>query len=270
MGRASAALCAMLFLACATACAGQLQACAAAGAAAGEAVAAPAPSQHVMSVMRHLGVTPEAVWNNLLRAHSSPGDAVAVEVGSYGATGDPQRPSHGQATHTTSSKLLLISARIDRPFTADGHQCRLAYDYGFGRVACFEPSPPNYERARSLLESSSGALASGRVALEQLAVGNSSGGSVEFHALPGGGTGDHAGALNPGEVEATAGAYARSAAVQVPLVALDDYFANLTGEIYLVKIDVQVCLERTCAAARPLLIPPLLVSTSFPGGSQAC
>lgn len=132
---------------------------------------------------------------------------------------------------------------------ADGAQCRLANDFAFGQVFCFEPSPINYERARDAL-ALTGTLTSGRLMLEQLAVSNSSGGTIEFHSV--GGTGDHAGALLEGE---HASYRAPGATISVPTVTLDAYFQNSSASIYIgrqLAVWLQRCSGGSVLGARQL------------------
>lgn len=144
--------------------------------------------------------TPEALYTQYLKAHPSPETAIVVEVGVF-----------------------------------DGRQCAEAANAGFGRVYCFEPSPSNHENAqRYLAESKKPEWRN--VELIQKAVGNQTGGHVEFHSI--GGTGDHAGMLNTGEIAAYQ-ATAQSSTIQVETIALDDFF-NATDTVYLAKIDTQV------------------------------
>jgi FkbM family methyltransferase len=124
--------------------------------------------------------------------------------------------------HEDPSKAVVVEVGV-----YDGAQCRQAAEKGYKKVICFEPSPANYERSSKTVAGLQ------NVDLVQMAAGNVDGGNIEFHGI--GGTGDHAGPVNKGEMSA----YQDQAPIKIPVTTLDSYLQKYMGEIYLIKVDTQ-------------------------------
>lgn len=127
--------------------------------------------------------------------------------------------------HPEPSRAIVVEVGV-----FDGSQCRQAAEKGFHKVICVEPSPANYDRSMQTL------IGLRNVELVQVAAGNLIDGQVEFHSI--GGTGDHAGPINPIELQ-WAPTYQDRPAVKVPMTTLDVLVGGFEQDLYLIKIDTQ-------------------------------
>ncbi|KXS18394.1 hypothetical protein M427DRAFT_132751 [Gonapodya prolifera JEL478] len=154
------------------------------------------------SFMPHGQWNADAMWSHLIKDHQTPETSIVVEIGSY-----------------------------------DCSQCLwAAQTKPWKKVYCFEPSPTNHARCLKHLEqakeSSPDAVA--RIELSQLAMGAQPDGELEFHGA--GGTGDHAGSLNEGEIDA----YRNTKFdMIVKSTNLDTFLKDNADDIFMVKIDTQ-------------------------------
>ncbi|KAJ3342670.1 hypothetical protein HDU93_001650 [Gonapodya sp. JEL0774] len=173
------------------------------------------------SFMPHGQWNADAMWTHLLKECKTPESSIVVEIGSYGECWNSRMVASAKGLFkyirtfkTVPSALPLHESYHGRRFIALNHLLWCTQT-----INVVKETQPQV---------------AARIELLQLAVAAEPEGELEFHGT--GGTGDHAGSLNEGEIDAYRD---KKNDIVVKSTNLDTIFKDSNDDIFMVKIDTQ-------------------------------